>query len=86
MGSAKISWTAPTTNADGTALTDLAGFTVYYGTSSGSYTQSVVISTAGTRSYTVGNLPTGSTYYFVVKAFDAANNMSTASAEVHKAL
>src|SRR4030042_1896878 len=32
-----LSWDAPTTNADGTPLTDLAGYKVYYGTASGTY-------------------------------------------------
>ncbi|MDE2050811.1 MAG: putative Ig domain-containing protein, partial [Gammaproteobacteria bacterium] len=32
-GTAAVSWTAPTTNSDGSALTDLAGYHVYYGTS-----------------------------------------------------
>ena len=27
-----LNWTAPTTNTDGTALTDLAGYKIYYGT------------------------------------------------------
>ena len=27
-----LSWDPPTTNADGTPLTDLAGYKVYYGT------------------------------------------------------
>ena len=38
-GSATVNWTAPTTNTDGTPLTNLAAFRVYYGTSSTSLTQ-----------------------------------------------
>jgi len=34
---ATVSWIPPTTNTDGTALTDLAGYKVYYGTVSWSY-------------------------------------------------
>jgi ABC-type glycerol-3-phosphate transport system substrate-binding protein len=33
--SATLTWDAPTTNVDGTPLTDLAGYKVYYGTSLG---------------------------------------------------
>jgi hypothetical protein len=32
---ATLTWDAPTTNADGTPLTDLAGYRIYYGTTSG---------------------------------------------------
>ncbi len=40
-GDATLSWDPPTTNADGTPLTDLAGYRIYYGTSSGSYSQNI---------------------------------------------
>ena len=40
-GTATPSWDAPTTNADGTPLTDLAGYKVYYGPSSGNYSQAI---------------------------------------------
>src|SRR5438309_11629995 len=30
-GTATLSWLAPTTNTDGAALTDLAGYVIYYG-------------------------------------------------------
>jgi len=32
-GTATLTWTAPTTRADGTSLRNLAGYRVYYGTS-----------------------------------------------------
>ncbi|MFQ5610302.1 MAG: putative Ig domain-containing protein, partial [Woeseiaceae bacterium] len=32
-GSVTVSWTAPTLNADGTPLVDLAGYRIYYGPS-----------------------------------------------------
>jgi len=34
-----MTWSAPTTNADGTELKDLAGFKIYYSNTSGEYTQ-----------------------------------------------
>ncbi|MDH3432879.1 MAG: putative Ig domain-containing protein, partial [Gammaproteobacteria bacterium] len=37
LGSVTLSWIAPTQNEDGTALTDLAGYKIYWGTTSGSY-------------------------------------------------
>jgi len=41
--SVSLSWTAPTQNANGTTLTDLAGYYIYYGTSANRMTQSVKI-------------------------------------------
>lgn len=70
-GTATLSWTAPTENADGTQVTDLAGYRVYYGTSPTDLSQSVEVSGAQTTSYVVENLPAG-TYYFAVAAYNSA--------------
>ncbi len=83
-GSATLSWNAPTTNTDGTPLTDLAGYKIYYGTSSGNYT--AVINVGNITSYAVGNLAPGATYYFAVTAYDSANNESSFSNEVSKSI
>lgn len=90
-GEAILTWDYPTTNADGSALTDLAGFKSYYGTASGNY--SAVIDTGfatcttaspcSTSTYTVTNL-SNSTYYFAVTAYDTAGNESDFSNEVSK--
>jgi hypothetical protein len=48
-------------------VTTLTGYTIYYGTSSGSLTQSVVVSGASTTSYTITGLAAG-TWYFAVTA------------------
>lgn len=39
----KLSWDPPTKNADGTSLNGLAGYKIYYGTSSGNYTKIIDI-------------------------------------------
>lgn len=80
-GTMTVSWAAPTTSADGLKIGDLAGFRVYYGTSSGSYTSTMNVPGATTLSTTISGLPT-STYYVVVKAYDSSNNESSASSEV----
>ena len=80
-GSATLSWTPPTTNVDSTPLTDLAGFKIYYGTSSGYYTQSIDINNTTTTSYQVNNLTDGATYYFAVTAYDTSSNESGYSNE-----
>lgn len=77
-GQATLSWTPPTKNSDGTTLTDLRGFKVYWGSAVGSYPNVVTLSNAGLNSYVVSNLTPG-TKYFVVTAFNAANAESVAS-------
>jgi hypothetical protein len=67
-GSASLSWTPPTRNTDGSTLTNLAGYKIYYGTSSGALNKTVQISNAGVSSYVIENL-SPATYYFAVKAY-----------------
>jgi hypothetical protein len=82
-GSATLAWSAPTTNTDGTLLTDLAGYKVYYGTSSGNYTSSLDIGNVTT--YSVNNLALG-TYFFSVTAYDTSKIESSFSNEVSKTI
>jgi hypothetical protein len=77
-GTATLSWMQPTTNADGTALTDLAGYRIYYGNDARSLTQSVVISNTALTTYIVKNLGAG-TWYFAVKSYNSANVESSLS-------
>ena len=85
LGSAKLSWNAPTRNEDGSSLTDLAGYVVYWGTSPGSYPNSVTIRNPGQLSYTVDGLAAG-TYTFVVTAFNSAGKESRFSAPATKVI
>ena len=71
MGSATLSWTAPTQNEDGTDLVDLAGYKLYWGTSPGSYPNSVTIDNSTVTTYIVENLAPG-TYEFVATAYNTA--------------
>jgi hypothetical protein len=68
----------PTENTDGSVLTNLAGYTVYYGTSPGSLTQSVKITNAGLTAYTMSNLPSG-TWYFAVTSYSSTGVESSRS-------
>ena len=83
-GEARVSWTAPTQRVDGTALDNLAGYRVLWGTASRDYIQSAVV-TVPTTTYTVTDLPEG-THYFAVTAFDADGLESAYSAEVSKVI
>jgi len=67
-GSATLSWTAVTENTDGTPLTDLAGYSVHYGTSASALTSVVVLADPGQTSYVVTPLSSG-TWYFAVAAY-----------------
>ena len=66
-----LTWSAPTENADGTPVTNLAGYRVYYGTSPGDLSQSIEVSGAATTTYMVENLAAG-TYYFAIAAYNTS--------------
>jgi hypothetical protein len=76
-----LSWQAPTENSDGSALMDLKGYKVHYGSASKSYSDTIQVSNAGLTMYVVQNLPSG-TYYFAVTAFNASGKESSLSGEV----
>jgi hypothetical protein len=82
-GAATLSWTPPTRNTDGSSLTNLAGYRIYYGTSASSLTQTITINTAGVSSYVVSDL-SPATYYFAVTAFTSAGAESSRSPTVSK--
>ena len=78
LGSATLSWTPPTQNTDGSALADLSGYNVYYGTSSTTMTNKVALTNPGLTSYLVGNLGSG-TYYFAITAYSSTGAESAMS-------
>jgi hypothetical protein len=84
-GFAKLTWSAPTENTDGTPLTDLAGYTIYYGTDPGEMTQTIMVAAASTNSYEVNNLSAG-TYYFAVAANASDGTQSAQSSAGSKAV
>lgn len=82
-GAATLQWTPPTRNSDGTSLSNLAGYRIYYGTSSSSLNQTVSISNSSVSTYVVENL-SPATYYFAVKAYNSAGAESVLSNKVSK--
>jgi PKD repeat protein len=78
--SVRLTWIPPTTNANGTALNDLAGYKVYHGSSSRQYTASVDV--GNVTSYTLSGLTSGRLYYIAVTASDTSGNESVYSAEI----
>jgi hypothetical protein len=80
-GSASLSWVAPTENIDGTPITALAGYHIYYGNSAGAMTTTVTVADASETSYVISGLAPG-TYYFTVVAY---NSMGVDSGESNTA-
>jgi hypothetical protein len=83
--SVSLSWQAPTKNADGTPLTDLAGFEVYYGLASGQYSETLSLPSASLTSVTIEDLA-AATWYFAVKAVNSSGVRSSFSNEAWKTL
>jgi hypothetical protein len=67
-GTATLDWTSVTQNTNGTSVTNLAGYYVYYGNSAGSMTKTIQIANPTVTSYVVSNLSSG-TWYFGVAAY-----------------
>jgi hypothetical protein len=84
-GAATLSWTPPTRNTDGSSLTNLAGYRIYYGTSSTALTRTININSAGLASYVVTNL-SPATYYFAITAYNATGAESSRSGVVSKVI
>ena len=79
-GTVTLSWVAPTENADGSPLLDLAGYEIHWGLESTSYSDSVTIMNPGITTYVVDNLTTG-THYFAIQAISGQGNYSAFSTE-----
>jgi hypothetical protein len=74
---ASLTWSPDT-------LTNLVGYKVYVGTSSGVYSSAVNVGNVTT--YAVTNLGIGTTYYFAVSAFNSSGIESGFSNEVSKSI
>jgi hypothetical protein len=79
-GAVELTWEAPTENEDGSPLTDLAGFKVYWGTAPGEY--SATVSVGNVTTYLVEHLSPG-TYYFAATAVNAEGTESAKSDEAN---
>ncbi len=69
-GSVQLAWNRPTTNTDGSDLTDLAGFKVYYGREPYNFTQVINISDSEVTEISIGNLA-AVRWYFSVTALNS---------------
>jgi len=78
MGSATLSWSAPTANVDGSPLKDPAGYRIYYGTDSKNLSHRIEIRDPSVLSRTVSGLTPG-TWYFAVTAVGRGGSESAYS-------
>lgn len=83
--SVEVSWSAPTLNTDGSALTNLAGYHIYYGTSPGTLNESADVPRAGASDYVVQGLQAG-TWYFAVVSYTNTGFESAHSKVVSKTI
>jgi hypothetical protein len=83
IGAASLSWEPPTTNTDGSTLTNLAGYRIVYGASPSQLTQTIQLANAGLSAFVVENLAPG-TYYFAVRAYTSKGAESTDSNVIPK--
>jgi len=82
--SATVTWTLPTQNTDGSALTNLASTKVYYGTETGTLTTSRTVAAPGTTTAFTGLAP--GTWRFQASAVNASGVESARSAVVQKVI
>jgi hypothetical protein len=84
-GTAALNWSPVTQNTDGSELTDLAGYLVFYGTSPGAMSTLVTLSDPNQTSYVVANLSAG-TWYFSVAAYTSSGIQGEMSNVVSKSI
>jgi hypothetical protein len=77
-GSAVVRWVPPTTNTDGSALTNLSGYRVAYGREISTLDQSATINNVSITSHTVEDLAPGA-WYFAVYSVNGAGMESPIS-------
>ncbi|HED16883.1 MAG TPA: hypothetical protein ENI64_08760 [Gammaproteobacteria bacterium] len=76
-----LSWVAPSTRTDGTpiSLSDIGGYKLYVGTSSGSYDPAIDV--GNTTTYTLSSKGPG-TYFLAISAYDLNTQESSLSNEM----
>jgi hypothetical protein len=84
-GTVTLDWTPPIENSDGSVLTNLAGYTVHYGTSPGNLDKTVKVTNPGLTAYAMTNLGSG-TWYFAVTAYSSTGTESSLSGVVSKTI
>lgn len=84
--SASLRWTAPTTNDDGTPLTDLAGYHIYVSTRADLLNDPPIEVDSSKTNQVVDKLTVGITYYFAITAVNGTGTESALSNTVSKTI
>jgi hypothetical protein len=66
-GSLTLMWDPPTTYVDGSPLTELSGYRIWYGQKAGALTQALLVTDPNATSFVIDDL-SGGTWYFSVQA------------------
>lgn len=78
QGSVTLNWTPPTENTDGTQITDLAGYRIYYSTNPQNLDSVIELSNPGMTSYVVENL-TPNVWHFAATSYNSGGMESVLS-------
>lgn len=78
-----LTWIKPTTNADGSALTNLAGYRIYYGRCSRDYTEMIELDDPEATECSIGDLSAGF-YFFSITAYNGDGVESYYTKELSK--
>jgi hypothetical protein len=84
-GSATLSWAPPTENADGSALTDLAGYRIYYGRNRDRLTRFVEVDNPSLTRYVIENL-SQARWFFTMTSVNSRGVESSRSATASKTI
>jgi hypothetical protein len=77
-GTASLKWSEPTANTNGTPLTNLAGYRIYYGQSAKNLSEVVDLNNPATTQYAISSLAAG-TWYFAIQSVTASGAASALS-------
>ena len=83
IGNATLAWMPPTANDDGSTLTDLASYRIYYGRNKDNLTQVIEVDNPGLTSYVIENL-TLARWFFTMTSVNIAGVESDRSETASK--
>ncbi|HET9389688.1 MAG TPA: putative Ig domain-containing protein [Steroidobacteraceae bacterium] len=84
-GSVTLNWQPPTENTDGSALSNLAGYTIEYGTSPSSLTNTIKVTNPGLTQYVISDLAPG-IWYFGMLSVNSSGVQSALSGVASKTI
>ena len=83
--SATVTWAPPTQNTDGSTLTNLAGYRIYYGRSANTLDRTIVLSDPALTRFLIAGL-SPARWYFSMTSVDSSGGESRRSATVSKSV